>query len=243
MSSRPNGHGTYCPVSLAAETVGERWTIPLLLALIDGYSRFNELRRAMPRISPSTLSQRLQHLEDAGVVARSGSRDGGHRYDLTEAGHELEPIVRALGAWGQRWARDLAPEDLDTRSLGWSIHRRMDTDAMPPGRTVIEFDLDGEAAYSAPFWIVHEDGKVDVCIRHPGCDADLTVRAELRRFVEVWRGFRSLEQEIARRRIRVQGPRELRRAFPRWLLLSELAGVERRRPGTERRVYLRSAAR
>lgn len=235
------GYGTYCPVSLAAEVLGERWTIPLVLTLLDGVTRFNEMKRAMPRIPPSTLSQRLRSLEEASLVERrSAAGSAGGQYRLTEAGRELEPIVRELGVWGQRWARDMVPDDLDTRSLAWSVHNRLATDLMPKGRTVLEFELFGEGARCGRFWIVHEEGVVDVCVKHPGHPVDLRVVSEIRRFVEAWRGFRSLEAELAAGRIRLEGPRELRRAFPHWLLLSAAAHVERRRPGRERSVRMRS---
>ncbi len=239
------GYGTYCPVSLAAEVVGERWTIPLLVALGDDDTlRFNEMRRALPRIPPSTLTQRLRSLEDAGLVEKRRVRgDDAYEYFLSESGRDLEPILYELGYWGQRWARDLVPDDLDTRTLGWSMHYRMNAEAMPPGRTVIEFDLSGEGAHCGRFWIVHEGGKVDVCVKHPGYDVDLRVTADLRLFTEAWRGFRSLRAEIAAGRIRLHGPRALQRDFPNWLLLSVAAPVERERPGRERTLRRRTRAR
>jgi DNA-binding HxlR family transcriptional regulator len=240
------GYGTYCPVSLAAEIVGERWTIPLLLALTTGTLRFNELRRALPRIPPSTLSQRLRSLEDAGVVRRRRSRGEealGSEYALTEAGLALEPVLHDLGYWAHRWARDLVPDDLDTRTLAWSMHTRLDTEAMPDGRTVLEFDLSGDAAHCGRFWLVHEDGRVEVCVKHPGHEVSVRVVGDLRVFTEAWRGFRSLRAEIAAGRVRLEGPRALVRAFPGWLLLSAAADTERLRPGRERALRRRTAGR
>lgn len=237
----PRGYGTYCPVSLAAEIVGERWTIPLLLVLCDDARlRFNEMRRALPRIPPSTLVQRLRSLEDAGVVSKRRVRgEEAYEYTLTEAGRDLESILHDLGYWGHRWARDLVADDLDTRTLAWSIHHRIDTEAMPEGRTVIEFDLSGEAAHYSRFWIVHSDGAVDVCIKPPGHETDLRVIADLRRFTEAWRGFRSLRAEIEAGRIRLEGPHALKRALPKWLLLSAAAPEPRLRSGRERRLRAR----
>jgi len=232
MASR---YGQYCPVALATELLGERWTILIVLALIDGVNRFNELQRALPRISAAMLSQRLRTLEGAGVLSKNRLRGGsGHEYALTEAGRELETVVMNLGVWGQRWARDMELDDLDPRHLAWSIHLRMNTDAMPPGRTVLQFEFTGTPDDCKRFWILHTDGKVDMCIEHPGFDVDLTVRADLRRFVEAWRGIRSMRAELAAGRIRLSGRKQLRLAFPSWLLLSALADVERERSGRER---------
>lgn len=233
-------YGSYCPVSLATETLGERWTILVVLVLIDGISRFGEIQRALPRISPSVLTSRLRTLEDAGIVAKKRLRNGSYDYSLTQAGRELEPIVMEIAYWGQRWARDMEPDDLDPQSLAWSMHLRMNTEAMPPGRTAIEFDLSNGANDPARFWIINTDGVVDVCVKPPGFEPDVRVTAELRRFVDVWRGFRPLRDELAAGRIKLSGPRALTRAFPRWLLLSSAAHVQRERPGRERSVSRRS---
>lgn len=229
------GYGQYCPVALATEILGERWTMLVILALIDGVARFNDLQRALPRISATTLTQRLRSLEDAGV-ARKQAAEGGtaFEYVLTDAGRELEPIIVELAYWGQRWARDLEPDDRDPRFLGWSMHLRMNVEAMPRNRTVIEFSFTSAPADCRRFWIISDKGRVEMCIKPPGSEPDLRVNAELARFVDVWRGFRSLREEIAAGKIRLEGPREMQRAFPDWLLLSVAAPVERLRPGRER---------
>jgi DNA-binding HxlR family transcriptional regulator len=228
-------YGQYCPVALATEILGERWTILVVLALMDGVSRFNDLQRALPRISATMLSQRLRTLEAAGILRRQPARSGrGHEYSLTEAGRELESVVMGLGHWGQRWARDMKLDDLDPRHLAWSIHLRMNAEKMPEGKTVLQFEFTGAPDDCRRFWIINTDGKIDMCVEHPGFDVDLTIKSDLRRFVEAWRGIRSLKTELTAGRIRLEGPRELKRSFPDWLLLSALAHVERKRVGRER---------
>lgn len=237
MASR---YGQYCPVALATEILGERWTILVVLALLDGVNRFNDLQRALPRISATMLSQRLRSLEEAGVLEKRPASSGkGHEYSLTEAGRDLEGAVMALGHWGQRWARDMELDDMDPRHLAWSMHLRMNVDAMPAGRTVLQFEFTGAPDDCKRFWIVHTDGQVDMCIEHPGFDVDLRIKSDLRRFVEAWRGIRSLRAELAAGRIRLDGPRGLMRSFPDWLLLSALAHVERERVGRERTTRMR----
>jgi DNA-binding HxlR family transcriptional regulator len=93
----------FCPVAMAAEILCTRWTIVLLRELIAGSTRFNDLRRGVPRMSPALLSQRLKELESGGIIARlpSATEPGVFEYHLTEAGRELEPVVgsiRHLGA-------------------------------------------------------------------------------------------------------------------------------------------------
>lgn len=236
----PSRYGSYCPVAIATETLGERWTILVVLTLIDGITRFSQMQRALPRISPSVLASRLRSLEDAGIVTKKRPSHGeGHEYALTEAGRDLEPIIMDLAYWGQRWARDMEIGDLDPRTLAWSMHLRMNTDVMPAGRTVVEFELSGGPKGPATFWIVNTDGIVEVCDHHPGYEIDLRVLSDLRRFTEAWRGFRSLEAELAGGRIKLQGPPALKRAFPKWLLLSMAAHVPRERAGRERTLHRR----
>ena len=65
----------FCPVAMAAEILCTRWTIVLLREMFAGSTRFNELRRGVPRMSPALLSRRLKELEDSGIVARAPSSE------------------------------------------------------------------------------------------------------------------------------------------------------------------------
>lgn len=228
-------YGQYCPVSLATEILGERWTILVVLVLADGFHRFSELERALPRISASTLSVRLKSLEDAGVVERRPS-DKGEKplYYLTPAGDELGEIVFDLGRWGHRWGRDLAIDDLDPEHLIWSMHMRMNTAIMPARRTTIAFEFADQPSSKRYFWIVSENKRVQACLKHPGFEEDLRVIAKVRSLTYAWRGFVSLREEISKGNIKVLGPAKLAKAFPDWLLGSMLADQERMHPGKER---------
>ena len=222
------GYGQYCPLALAAELLCERWTLLVISRVIDGCTRFNEIHRGVPKISASLLSQRLSQLEHAGLILRKPLDTGrGYAYEVTEAGRELEPIIMSMAAWGQRWSRDMEREDLDPAFLAWSMHTRLNVEIMPPGRTVMEFAFSGTHKGLSRFWLVVEDSRVNMCLKHPGFDADVVVSADIRLFVEAWRGFRDLRREIHRGRIRVDGQRQARKALPDWLLLSDLANFER----------------
>src|SRR5215467_15033396 len=102
----------FCPVAKAMELLDERWTLLLIRELMTGSEHFNELRRGLPRMSPTLLSRRLQQLIRAGLLDRLSDGDD-VRYVLTSAGMELRPIVEALGAWGVRWIGEIGDEDLD----------------------------------------------------------------------------------------------------------------------------------
>jgi DNA-binding HxlR family transcriptional regulator len=230
-------YGQYCPLALAVELLCERWTLLVVSRLIDGCKQFNEIHRGVPRISPSLLSRRLSELERAGLVKRGPARKGLPRScTLTPAGQELAPIIDSLAVWGQRWSRDMKKEDLDIAFLAWSTHRNIDNERMPPGRTVIEFQFRNAPPDGKEFWLVHEHGTTDMCLESPGYDVDLQVRADLRLFIEAWRGIRDLRQEIRAGRVQVLGPNVLCKQFPSWLLLSGLAPHPRLRNGREHRL-------
>lgn len=240
ISESTRSYGQYCPLALAAELLCRRWTLLIVSRLIDGCTTFNQIHEGVPRISPSLLSTRLAELEHAGIIERK-KRTGTNRYsyEVTQAGRDLEDIITSLAVWGHQWARDNEPDDLDLGFLAWSMGLRINSDLMPPGRTVLEFEFSGAPTDFRRFWLINKDGKIDMCFKDPGYETDLLVRADLRVFVEAWRGFRSLRDEIKSSRIRLAGAPELRKAFPEWLMLSMFAQIERKAPGRERRLSAR----
>ena len=111
MSQRQDlgSYGQFCPVAMAAEIVCSRWTALVVRELLCGSTRFNDLRRGVPLMSPTLLSKRLKELEEAGViVAVPTAQSGVSEYKLTEAGEDLRPVVMSLGIWGQRWVEVVA---------------------------------------------------------------------------------------------------------------------------------------
>jgi DNA-binding HxlR family transcriptional regulator len=226
------GYGQFCPVAVASEIFAERWTPLILRELFCGSRRFNEIRRGVPLISRSLLVQRLRELEDGGVVSSRplpGAR--GREYTLTRAGEEFREVVDGLGAWGQRWAiGQFDPDNLDVGVLMWNVRRGIELDRLPPGRTVVRFDLRGAAAHCKAmrtWWVVLQRPEVDLCLRDPGFEVDLVVAAEAATMARVWMGQLSFAQAVRSGGLRVDGPRALVQAFPGWLRLSHYAHVER----------------
>jgi DNA-binding HxlR family transcriptional regulator len=216
----------FCPVAKAMELLDERWTLLVIRELLSGSERFNELRRGLPRMSPTLLSRRLHLLVRAGVVERR--TDGQDvRYVLTEAGEELRPVVEALGAWGIRWIGEMGDEDLDPKLLLWDMHRHIDRAVVPPGRTVVQFRFPDMNRDSRDWWLVITPDDADVCDEDPGFDVAVTVKASLRSMVQVWRGDRRWLDAVRAGAVEVQGPETLRRSVPRWFTLSDFASVPR----------------
>jgi DNA-binding HxlR family transcriptional regulator len=226
------GYGQFCPVAMACEIFAERWTPLILRELFSGAHRFNDIRRGVPLISRSLLSQRLRELEEGGVISSRPLAAGrGREYSLTKAGEEFREVVDGLGAWGQRWAiNQFDPDNLDVGVLMWNVHRRIDVERLPPGRTVVRFDLRGMAAHCKAmrtWWLVLQRPEVDLCLKDPGFDVDLAVSADAGALARVWMGQLAFGQALRSGAVRLEGPRALVQAFPGWLLLSHFAHVER----------------
>ena len=213
----PRSYGSFCPVAQGAEIVAQRWVPLILRELMVGYHRLNEIRHALPLISPSVLSQRLKSLEDAGVISRQEDRDG-VTYHLTIAGEELRPIVDSLGIWARKWVtRAYRPEELDPAVLMWSLRRHVLPAQFPPGRTVMHVLLEGAPRRRKYWWIVvqREPEDVDVCMTDPGHPVAMTITAKLRAMVDVLMGDAHLAEALRHGLIAVEGERQLVRRFQR----------------------------
>lgn len=219
-------YGQFCPVAKAMELLDERWTVLVMRELLSGSRHFNELRRGVPRMSPSLLSKRLQTLIRAGLVERF---ETGNRvtYIPTPAGRELEPIVEALGVWGTRWVPALGDADFDPHLLMWDVHRNLDHDAMPEGRVVIRFVFTDLSTPARDWWVVATNGRADLCDFDPGHEVHARIESDLRTLTRVWRGDLSWASAVAAGALVVRGPVTVVRAVPRWLKLSAFAAVPR----------------
>lgn len=99
------------PLAAAVAKVGDRWTLLLVEALLDGARRYGELKAAVPGIASNVLAQRLKQLErDGVVVARAYSqRPPRFTYALTAAGQELAGALLLLASWGAQHSDEAEP--------------------------------------------------------------------------------------------------------------------------------------
>ena len=208
------------------ELLDERWTLLVLRELMMGSTHFNDLRRGLPRMSPTLLSKRLHQLTAAGITYRDNT-DGVVTYRLTDAGRELRPVVEALGIWGTRWIGELGDQDLDPKLLLWDMHRRVDHSAVPDGKTVVHFVFSEIDRQSRNWWLVINSDEVDVCDLDPGFEVTVSVSAGLRPLTEIWRGDLTWSDAIQSGEVTISGPEALRRSLPSWFELSTFASVPR----------------
>lgn len=227
--SETSTYGQFCPISMAAEILCSRWTVVLLRELLCGSTRFNDLRRGLPRMSPSLLSKRLKELELSGVVRTIPTPAGTVEYHLTEAGEELRPIVLGIGFWGQRWVESrLSLRNLDPTLLMWDMRRNLNLDPLPPHRCTIQFLYPELSPTQKNYWLVIEQGRVDLCHVDPGFDIDLLVTSSLGTMTKVWMGLTPLDAEVRAGRVQLDGDPLIGRAMQIWLKLSIFAPAARR---------------
>ncbi len=221
-----SGYGQFCPVAKAMELLDERWTVLVVRELLLGSSHFNDLRRGVPKMSPTLLSKRLQTLTRAGVVSRS-EVDGRTVYSLTDCGKELISVIDALGTWSVRWLGDLVDKDLDPSILMWDIRRTISVEEWPRTRIVLAFQLAGVPPKASRWWLMVANGEPDVCDFDPGYEVTATIATDVGTLARVWRGDSSWQRSLLDGSVAISGPSDVRRAVPGWLGQSSLAGVPR----------------
>lgn len=220
-------YNQFCPVSKAAEIVGERWSLLILRELLMGGRRFSELQRGLGFISPALLTTRLKQFEGHGLIVRRQIKGGrGYEYFPTPACEQLLPVIIALGEWGLCWARENVSEDFDPEMLLLYLERSIDPKNLPGNSTIIRFefrDLDRQNLW----WIVVEGENVDVCLNDPGREVDVWFTTTLQAMSDVWMGDRTYKDARASGELDVQGLPALTRNVSSWLTPSVFAASPR----------------
>jgi DNA-binding HxlR family transcriptional regulator len=95
----PLAYQSFCPTGAALNVVGERWALLVVRDLLLGPRRYSELLSGLGGIGTDILAARLRTLQEHGVVRRVGEGRS-QRYELTESGQALQPVLRELSRWG-----------------------------------------------------------------------------------------------------------------------------------------------
>ncbi len=225
-----DSYGQFCPVAMASEIFCTRWTPLIMRELLAGSTRFNELRRGVPRMSPTLLSKRLKELEAAGIVRRvSAGDEGSGEYRLTSAGEDMKPLIMGLGIWGQRWVEaETSLRNLDPSLLMWDMRRNLDPEPLPPRKCVIQIVYPELGPGKRDWWLIVEGRNTDLCSVDPGFEVDLYVLTDLRTMTAIWMGLRSVEAEVSAGRVTLTGDDRIKSIMRQWLGLSPFA-VEKKR--------------
>ena len=227
MTTKP--FGLFCPTSKACEVLIPRWTIQILGELWGGSTRFNEIRRGMPGISPSLLAKRLKEMQGNGLLERvedlaTGSID----YIRSDKAVELDPILQGLAKWAQRHIEaEVALEDRDADVLMWTLQRRIIIGELPPRRNVVRFNFSDATSAASTYWLITKPGEtVELCASDPGFDVDLYVETQVTVMSGIYLGRRSFDHEIEEDRFFMSGDQRLARTIKRWLKISVYSEVE-----------------
>jgi DNA-binding HxlR family transcriptional regulator len=128
----------------AVARVGDRWSLLVVNALLDGPRRFNELLELLPGLAPNVLSKRLRHLEEQAVIVAAPytQRPPRFEYRLTGSGAELAGALRLLAQWGAGRVPEAVP--LHHAACGTPVEARW---YCPTCSRLIEADEMGELRY------------------------------------------------------------------------------------------------
>jgi DNA-binding HxlR family transcriptional regulator len=93
-----------CPIGCSLDLLGDRWTLLVIRDLFWGKTRYGEFVASPEGIPTNILADRLQRLEEAGLVSRAAYQQNPPRYayTLTPKGADLKPVLAAFAAWGKR---------------------------------------------------------------------------------------------------------------------------------------------
>jgi len=214
-------YGQFCPIAKASEIFATRWTPLIVREVMTGVHSFNDIHRGVPLISRAVLIARLRELEDHGVIERRPRAAGaGYEYWLTPAGEGLRVVMHALAQWGMTYTHDrIKRSDLDPALLIWGLGKRVDLSTLPDRRVVLRFEFSGVPASRTKFrimWLVLGRSGADVCMKDPGFAVDLTLRGNIRDYVDVYLGHTKW-RDVAGTALQFDGDLQIARAIPVWL--------------------------
>ncbi len=220
-------YGQFCPVAKTAEIFADRWSPLIIRELCSGAKTFGAFLNGLPQISRTMLVQRLRELAHAGVVEIEDKATGrGHLYRLTPAGEEFRPIIQLMGEWGYKWGQGLVgPDDLDSKLLLSGLSRQIDQADLPPNDLVVRFDFRGiPKGNRSPrhWWLLVRSEDLEVCLKHPGREADVVIDADLGAFTRVWLGYVDLKAMMDGGHISMHGAHQAIAQVRRMLKLSDV---------------------
>lgn len=197
-------YGEACGLAHAGELLGERWALLVVRELLLGPKRFTDLRAGIPRVSPNVLGQRLRELEAAGIVRRrtlpppAGSRV----YELTEWGHDIEPVALQLGAWAARSPSFPMEAGIGVDSLVLGLKAVFDPSAAGDLELRSGLVLDGQ-----PFHMNVSGGQMEIGRELPA-DPEVTIDTDPSTLNAIVFAGRELDEAIAAGELKLTGKAE-----------------------------------
>ena len=209
-----------CPISMAASVVCERWTLQIIREMFFGSTKYSEIQKHIPNISPSLLRTRLRFLEDQDLIFRKRTTANRYEYFLTPSGKALAPVLTEMGKWGMRFAREGMTEKQNTASgLLRDFAGALDVSELPSCDSVIQFNLTD--VEETPKRYIHvQGGKVLVCDTDLGFDIDVRIKGTVQDMTRIWYGELDINAAIEKGAIAVSAAPVYLRHIGRWLQTS-----------------------
>jgi DNA-binding HxlR family transcriptional regulator len=167
-------YGDACGTAFAMELIGERWSLLIMRELMLGGRRFSDIRARLPGISAKVLTERLNGLEQAGVLSKRKLPPPAEVqvYELTEWGYLAEPAIQELGRWAARSPEHDPTLPLSPVSFMLSMRTMVDKQAARGVSGTIGFETGGESFVGRL-----EDGELPIT-RGDTVGADAVFRAD-----------------------------------------------------------------
>ncbi len=218
-----------CPISKAASVLCERWTLQIIREMFMGATRFSEFQKYLPRMSPTLLNSRLQTLEAQGIILRKRVPEKkGFEYQLTPAGNALKPVLGELGKWGMNWVFDsMEGDQLNIAVIVRDFAFAMDTQQLPSGQSVIQFNVQSESEAARKFIMVR-DGAAQSCDDNLGSEVDVYLSADLKILYQIWYGEVGVTAACEKKLLKVVGPPVYTNSINKWLRTSQFAQHNRK---------------
>ena len=210
----------FSPVAMAAEVLESRWTLLIVRELCLGSKHFNDIRKGVPKMSPTLLSKRLKELEWHGILKRLESPMGSRKsmYVLTQAGNELFDVINAIGSWGKRWIDmrhnlDSAKENL----LIWDIRRNLNMEYFPINKAVLQINITDAPKKTSNWWFIFDGNeRPDVGYLDPSLDVDLYIETSLSSLTKIWLGESTRSTENKAGTFQIEGSQKMIDTFESW---------------------------
>ena len=147
-----NWYNDACGTAFGMELIGERWSLLVVRELMFGPLRFSALRANLPGISAKVLTERLETLEAANVLAKRilPPPASAQVYELTRWGYAAEPLIQELGRWAAQSAQHNPTLPLSAVSLMLSMRTMVDRSALPGVQGRVGFVIGSETFVAAP---------------------------------------------------------------------------------------------
>jgi DNA-binding HxlR family transcriptional regulator len=198
-----------CGIARALDVLGERWALLVVRELVLGPKRYTDLRAGLPGISTDVLAQRLRELEVAGVLHRTmlPPPASARVYELTDRGHDLEPLLLELGRWGSREPLPATDRDLGVDSFALALRTVFDPEAATDLDATIGLRLGADRLVARV-----RGGVLDLRRGEPD-EPDAVLETEVAGLREVLWHKRPLRDAVAAGDVGVSGDRTVVRRF------------------------------